>query len=152
MTPEVAEVLRQHGWQEGRHVDDAVTAEAVRLVEVRGHRPFPAAVQALAEFGGIYVQQDGPGRELRRRPFALDPTMAAGSADTLADFGRVIGAALFPLGIEGDHDALLAIDERGRVFALDHTGEWLLGDTVVDALETLISGAQPPRVHDDGTT
>jgi hypothetical protein len=63
----------------------------------------------------------------------------------------VIGAALYPLGVEGDHDALLAVDEQGRVFALDHAGEWFLGDTVADALRTLVTGAQPARVHDDGS-
>jgi len=148
MTPDVAEVLRAHGWHEGRRVPEDQTAAAIRLV---GREPFPAAVEALAEFGGIYVAQDGPGQELRRMPFALDPTMSAGSAQTLADFSRVIGAALYPLGVEGDHDALLAVDEQGRVFALDHAGEWFLGDTVADALRTLVTGAQPARVHDDGS-
>ena len=155
--PEVAEVLRAHGWHDGRRVAEEQTAAALRLVDeqvgAHGHRhaPFPAAVDALAEFGGLYVTQDGSGRDLRRRPFAIDPTMAAGSAETLADLAGVIGAALYPLGVEGDYDALLAVDDRGRVFALDHAGEWFLGETVAAALTTLITGSQPHRVHDDGS-
>jgi hypothetical protein len=153
----VAEVLRTHGWHDGRRVDEDRTAAALRLVGEQvgshGHRhePFPAAVEALAEFGGLYVTQDGPGQQLRRRPFAIDPTMAAGSAETLADLAGVIGAVLYPLGVEGDHDALLAVDERGRVFALDHAGEWFLGETIAAALTTLVTGTQPRRLHDDGT-
>jgi hypothetical protein len=144
---EVADVLRAHGWHEGRRVAEQ-TAEAIRLV---GHEPFPAAVEALEEFGGVYVTQDGPGRELRRRPFAVDPTLAPPCAETLADLGRVLGVRLYPLGVEGDGDALLAIDERHRVFALDHAGEWFLGETPADAITALVSGVQPNRIRDDGT-
>jgi hypothetical protein len=155
--PEVADVLDAHGWHDGRQVSKATTARRVStvcgLVGRRGqrHEPFPAALDALGEFGGLYVDQDGPGRDLRRRPFAIDPEMAAASAETLADFARVIGVRLFPLGVEGDGEALLAVDERGRVFALDHAGEWLLGETVDEALTTLVTGVQPHRVRDDGT-
>jgi hypothetical protein len=153
---EVDLVLRASGWSEGRQVPDA-SAEAIRLVcaqpgaDGSRHEPFPAAESALAEFGGIYVRQDEPGRELRRRPFALDPTMAAATAGTLADLGRMLGVRLFPLGVEGDGDAVLTIDEKGRVFAFDHAGEWFLGSTLDEALTTLIIGIAPPRVRDDGT-
>lgn len=153
---EVAAVLRSAGWSEGRQVPELATA-AIRQVCAytadcgTRHTPFPAAEQALTEFMGVYVDQDGPGLALRRSMFALDPTMAAPTARTLADFARVLGAGLFPLGVEGTDDAILAIDERGRVFALDPGGEWHLGDTLDAALTTLITGAAPPRVADDGT-
>lgn len=153
---EVETVLRASGWAEGRSVPDA-GAEAIRLVcaqpgaDGSRHVPFPAAEAALTEFGGLFVRQDEPGVELRRRPFALDPTMAAATAATLADLGRVLDVRLFPLGVEGDGDAVLTIDERGRVFAVDHAGEWFLGDCLDAALVTLITGVCPPRVRDDGT-
>ncbi|SHN75477.1 SUKH-3 domain-containing protein [Cryptosporangium aurantiacum] len=153
---EVQAVLERAGWTEGRSVADAA-AEAIRTVCAQtaadGSRyvPFPAAEQALTEFAGLYVDQDGPGVALRRRPFAVDPTMVPPSAATLAAFGRALGVAVFPLGIEGVDDAVLAIDEHGRVFALDAGGEWFLGDDVDRALTTLVTGAAPPRVHDDGT-
>ncbi|SHN03143.1 SUKH-3 domain-containing protein [Cryptosporangium aurantiacum] len=153
---EVETVLRASGWTEGRRVPEA-SAEAIRIVcaqpgaDGSRHVPFPAAEAVLAEFGGIFVRQDEPGRELRRRPFALDPTMAAATAATLADLGRLLGVRLFPLGVEGDGDAVLTIDEQGRVFAFDHAGEWFLGPTVEAALITLITGTSPARVRDDGT-
>jgi hypothetical protein len=153
---EVETVLRASGWTEGRQVPET-SAEAIRIVcaqpgaDGSRHVPFPAAEVALAEFGGIFVRQDEPGAELRRRPFALDPTMAAATAATLADLGRLLGTKLFPLGVEGDGDAVLAIDEQGRVFAIDHAGEWFLGPTLEAALATLITGLEPPRVKDDGT-
>ncbi|KWW99243.1 hypothetical protein LI90_877 [Carbonactinospora thermoautotrophica] len=155
-SPEVAQVLRDHGWFEGRRVEEP-TSQAVQIVcgyvgrAGERHQPFPAVVEALNEFGGLYVTQDGPGRDLARRPFAIDPTLAAATPETLADFGRVIGARLFPLGIEGDYQAILAVDEHGRVFSLDHAGEWHLGDSVAEALTTLVTGRQPARVRDDGT-
>jgi hypothetical protein len=161
MSPErfpavVAEVLSEAGWSEGRRDVERATA-AIELVgeHIGRHgaqtQAFGAAVDALTEFGGLYVMQDGPGQDLRRRPFALDPTDVVATAETLADLGRLLDTQLFPLGMEGDHDTVLAIDESGRIFALDHAGVWHLGDTMDSALTTLITGTQPPRLHDDGT-
>ncbi len=152
---EVARVLTESGWSPGRRTDDQ-TAGAVRYVCDQVGRDgartesFDAAFEALTEFGGLFVVQDGPGRDLRLRPFALDPTRVAATTETLADLGRVLGTSLFPLGMEGDHDSVLAIDRSGRVFAIDHTGTWFLGDTIDAALVTLIYGIQPPRLDDRG--
>ncbi|WP_035857274.1 SUKH-3 domain-containing protein [Cryptosporangium arvum] len=152
---EVETVLREAGWNDGRHVPD-VAAETIRAVIGRTaangarHLAFPAAEQALLEFGALYVDQDGPGVALRRRPFAIDPAMVPPCAATLQAFGRALGVSLFPLGVEGDDDAVLAIDEYGRVFSLDDGGEWFLGEDVPAALTTLVTGVQPPRVRDDG--
>jgi hypothetical protein len=153
---EVAQVLHAAGWSAERLTDEQV-ATAVEFVRDEVGRngarivPFPAADEALHEFGGLYVVQDGPGRDLRRRPFAIDPTLVAATTETLADLGALLDTRLFPLGMEGDHDAVLAIDEAGRVFALDHAGVWYLGDDIIAALTTLVTGAQPPRVDGSGT-
>ncbi len=153
--PEVAEVLGEAGWSRGRRTDEQ-TARAVRLICDQVGRNgarievFDAATAVLTEYGGLSVVQAGPGRELRRRPFALDPTLVAVTAETLADFGSLLGTRMFPLGMEGDHDSVLAIDEFGRIFALDHAGEWYLGDSIEAALTVLVSGTQPPRIDDNG--
>ncbi len=72
--------------------------------------------------------------------------MTPPAADTLADFGAVLGVRLFPLGTERG-DSIIAVDERGRIFALDQAGEWFLGLDIDAALTTLLLG----RVRDDGT-
>jgi hypothetical protein len=152
---QVAQVLRDAGWP-GQRLTDAQVATAVDFVTGEVGRDgasieaFPAATEALSEFGGLYVVQDGPGRDLRRRPFAIDPTRVAATAETLADLGRLLHIRLFPIGMEGDHESVLAIDELGRVFALDHAGVWHLGDSIVAALTTLVTGAQPARVDEHG--
>lgn len=156
LSPEVEAVLRENGWVPGTDLSEAGrTAVATMSAEVGAdgtrHQPFPAAVAALEQFGGLYVVQDGAGVSLRRRPFALDPTLAAHCTQTLADLASVLGTRLFPLGVEGDADAFLAVDEQGRVFAADPYGEWFLGATVAEAITTLVVGAQPLRVGDDGT-
>jgi hypothetical protein len=152
---EVAEVLRDAGWSEGRHNDEQAE-NAIDLVSEQVGRygatieTFDAAVEALTEFAGIYVIQDGPGRDLRRRPFALDPTKVVATMEALRGLGQLLGTRLFPIGMEGHHDSILAIDESGRVFALDHGGVWYLGDSLDAALVTLITGAQPPRLNGRG--
>jgi SUKH-3 immunity protein of toxin-antitoxin system len=153
--PQVAAVLAEAGWTPGGPPADEAE-DAIGYVEQYEGRSgarsvsFPAAEGALREFAGLFVVQDGPGVDLRRKPFLLDPTQVAASADTLADFGAVLGRALFPIGMEGDHDSILAIAEDGHVFALDQAGEWHLGDTFDDALSTLVAGTQPPRVDSTG--
>ena len=153
--PEVAEVLHDAGWSGRRRADAqvAATIEVVRKAVGRnGARiePFPAAIDALAEFGGLHVVQDAPGRDLRRRPFAIEPAQAAATTETLADLGRLLQTRLFPIGMEGDHESVLAIDEAGRVFALDHAGVWYLGKSMAAALTTLIIGTRPPRLDEHG--
>ena len=74
--------------------------------------------------------------------FDIRPHTIAHTADTLADFGAVLGVRLFPIGTE-QQDSILAVDERGRVFALDQAGEWFLGDDIDAALTTLLLGLRP---------
>jgi hypothetical protein len=155
LPPEVVEVLHEAGWSGQRRTDVqvAATVEFVRKEVGRdGARiePFPAAIEALATFGGLYVVQDAPGRDLRRRPFAIDPTQVAATTETLADLGRLLQTRLFPIGVEGDHESVLAVDEAGRVFALDHAGVWYLGESMAGALTSLIIGVQPPRLDERG--
>jgi hypothetical protein len=152
---EVADVLRRAGWEEGRRTD-AQTAAAVEIVRRQAERDegaveaFPAALEALSEFGGLYIVQDGPGRDVRRRPFAIDPTQVAATTKTLAYLGRRLGTRLFPLGMEGDHESVLAIDETGRVYALDHAGVWYLGDSIDAAIVNLVTGIEPPLLDSRG--
>lgn len=144
------------GWAPGRQVPEP-TAEAIELVcrhvgrHGERHEPFPAAVDALTEFGGLAVSTDRAGVAVAPQPFVLDPTLAAATTETLADLGRVLDVRLFPLGLHGEQEAVLAIDERGRVFVLDDTGDWLVGDTIHAALDALLTGRAPVRVRDDGT-
>jgi hypothetical protein len=152
---EVAAVLADGGWAP-RDTDEVLadaTIERVCAVAGQSHRhvPFPAAKRALTDFPGLVCGRRGPGRQHWIRVFEINPSAAAHSADILADFGALIGARLFPLGSEGKGETMLAIDEHGRVFALDQAGEWFLGETVDAALVNLVTGGQTARVRDDGT-
>ncbi|MCX9189909.1 hypothetical protein C3Y87_00425 [Carbonactinospora thermoautotrophica] len=153
---QVAAVLREAGWAPGRRDEERARRWGLELSayaswDGRQHTFFAAAHDALAEFGGLAVKQSGPGAEVARSPFTLDPTRALHTAGTLAEFGRLLGTRLFPLGEEDDGTAYLAIDEGGRVFALDHAGEWYLGASIDEALVTLVTGRRPARVREDGT-
>jgi hypothetical protein len=67
-------------------------------------------------------------------------------ARTLGDLGRALDTEVSPLGAETDHHTLLAIDTEGRVYALDHTGDWYLGPDIDHALAALVSGLEPVRL------
>jgi len=152
---DVAAVLADGGWSP-RDTDDVLADAAIeRVCAVPGrehrHVPFPAAKRALTDFPGVVCGRRGPGRTHWIRVFEINPMAAAYSADILADLATVLGVGLFPLGSEGNGETILAVDEQGRVFALDQAGEWFLGETVDAALVTLITGGPQPRVRDDGT-
>ncbi len=151
---DLAEVLAAAGRDPDHRDEDQARAWGRRIVQELSsggnrHAFHPAALTALAELGGLATTLEGPGEDIARSGFTLDPLLALHTVDTLAAFGKRIDAAVAPLGV--DAAGLLAIDDRGWVFALDHGGDWFLGDTLDAALTTLVAGQQPARVRDDGT-
>lgn len=143
--------LRAAGWQPGRwDIKQAeIWADALRDHQSpAGHRHavFPAAVEAWAEFGGLHLTPTGPGRQIAPTALHLDPLHGLHMARTLGDLGRALDTEVSPLGTETDTDALLAIDAEGRVYALDHTGDWYLGPDIDQALAGLVSGIEPVRL------
>ncbi|MCG0069984.1 SUKH-3 domain-containing protein, partial [Streptomyces tricolor] len=79
-------------------------------------------------------------------PGRVDPVPGRHLARSLGDLGRALGTELCPLGEETDTAALLAIDTEGRVYTIDHTGDWYVGPDIDHALSTLITGVQPVRL------
>jgi hypothetical protein len=122
--------------------------------KIRGleHRltPTPAATEFLLDFLPVLTWLKGPGTVNRIQQLAIEPTEAAWTADVLAEFGRRIGAVLYPVGTEKEQ-SVLAVDDRGRVFAFDQGGEWFIGEDGTAAITTLLTGGPVARVKDDGT-
>lgn len=143
--------LRDAGWQPGRwDIRQAESwADQLRAYTSPGghrHSVFPAAVEVWAEFGGLRVNVTGAGRDIARTPFTVDPPRGIHLARTFDDLGRALDSRVCPLGEEADGRAILAIDAEGRVYSLDHTGDWYLGATFDQALTTLVTGLQPTRL------
>lgn len=144
--------LRAAGWRPGRW--DIMRAEfwADRLrahVSPSGHphAVFPAAVEAWAEFGTLAIKaHTGSGRDVAAGGLLVDPLCGLHLARTLSDLGRALDTEVCPLGEETAGSGQLAIDARGRVYAIDHTGDWYLGDTFDQALVTLLTGTRPLRL------
>jgi len=152
---EVAAALVEGNWGQ-IHTDDFFVDHLIEeTVAVAGathrHEPFPAARQALLAFGFVFSGRCGPGRENWIRRLEINPESAAHSADILGEFGALLGTRLFPIGSEGMGETIVAVDEAGRIFALDQAGEWFLGDTIDTALINIITGGPIARVRDDGT-
>ncbi|MFE9910039.1 SUKH-3 domain-containing protein [Streptomyces clavifer] len=143
--------LRQAGWEPGRwDIRQAEEwADALRShASPAGHQHavFPAAVEAWAEFGGLRITASAPGRQIAPTAVRIDPLSGLHLARTLGDLGRALRTEVAPLGEEGDGQAVLAIDSEGRVYSIDHTGDWYLGSDIDRALGTLVTGAQPERL------
>ncbi|MEV7613990.1 SUKH-3 domain-containing protein [Streptomyces sp. NPDC089799] len=149
--------LRTAGWQPGRwDIKQAeYWADALRdHTTPAGHRHtvFPAAVEAWAEFGGLTITAPGPGRQIAPTPVRLDPLSGLHLARTFADLGRALSTQLCPLGVEADGTSHLALDADGRVYSVDHTGDWYLGGSIDEALTALLTGLQPIRLRTESGT
>ncbi|MFJ9459451.1 SUKH-3 domain-containing protein [Kitasatospora sp. NPDC101447] len=149
---DVAAELKAAGWHPGRWEMGQAEEWADALVGYGApngvaHSVFPAAVEAWAEFGGLAFDLSGPGRQLARTPFLVDPLCGLHQPRTLLDLGRALGTQVAPLGEEAYGQALLAVDEEGRVYSLDHTGEWFLGHGIDQAITALVLGTSPERLR-----
>lgn len=150
--------LRTAGWQPGRRDIKQAEYWADTLrdhLSPAGHRHaiFPAAVEAWAEFGALHIAPTEPGHRIAAATVHIDPLHGLHMARTLNDLGRALDTEISPLGQEiattgdtGEPQALLAIDTTGRVYSLDHSGDWYLGPDLDHALVTLLSGTPPVRL------
>lgn len=144
--------LRAAGWQPGRwDIKQAeIWADRLRAYESPGghrHAVFPAAVEAWAEFGGLLIPgATGPGRQIAPSAVVIDPLRGLHLARTFGDLGRALETDISPLGEEPASGALLAIDAEGRVYTVDHTGDWYAGPDIDRALAALIGGVRPVRL------
>jgi len=154
--PAVEETLRAAGWRPDRRDDNQAREWALRVAGYvapggQRHVVVPPAIDAYAEFGGLLVTPTGDGEQVAPSIFHLDPMRVLHTTVTLGTLAKVLGSPLTPLGDEGDGTGIIAIDETARLFIVDHTGEWYLGENVDEALTALILGMQPSRLSEDGT-
>lgn len=139
LTESVEEVLRSFGWFPGRIVSHLVAKWREQLEITDKLEMFAAAERTLSEFGGLIVNQEGPGKTCTRESFRLIPTLALHEGDRFAEFSDYLKMKLYPLGDACGGLGFLAIGESGEVFLLMQDIQ-LLGKNIDEALEHLILG------------
>jgi hypothetical protein len=143
---DVREVLTAAGWRPDRDVSVWVGQWLDELYETdRGSRErlpiLPAARAALDQFGGLkLVQQRRVGYAGGGFRIEFWPGVGRVVVDTYADFAAELGMPVFPLGWYEDGSSDLVITEDGRVFLLHPVDEFLVGDTVEEAVIQLVRG------------
>jgi len=105
----------------------------------RLHAESNEAATRVERFGGLKVEQSGPGVRFAREPFEVDPLQAAGEIDRFEKFAEQIGEKLFPLGIAVSQELFMAISESGRVFLLMMEIH-CLGNSIEEGLTVLVEG------------
>lgn len=117
-----------------------------RLTGRTSARRLPGGRRGLGGVRGLHITASAPGRQIAPASVRMDPLSGLHLARTLGDLGRALETEVSPLGEEGEGQAVLAIDSEGRVYSIDHTGDWYLGADIDQALATLVTGAQPSRL------
>jgi hypothetical protein len=151
------DVFKAAGWSPGPEAKGLAqrwileTVTTVNPADGKGWELFPAAESALGAFCGLTSPPlRRAGEEVAPRGFAVDPRAARHALGTFRAFGARIDCGVFPFG-STDGCGKLAVDERGRLFCVDHGGWWFLGESVDEGLGALAEGRAPRRVRDDGT-
>ncbi len=135
----VYDVLTRSGWYPGRKVPELVANWVKRLDRPARFSIFPTAETFLLEFGGLRIDQDGPGISCARTPFHLNPLLALGEYEYFEDYARQVESTFYPLGEMDGGDSFLAIDCSGRVFGIKNILS-IIGLNIEDALANLILG------------
>jgi hypothetical protein len=142
MNEALREALLTAGWRPGRSEVARVEAWRQRLDTPEGFTMFPAARDALAEFGGLKVDMTGPGIDFARGSFDLDPTLALCEEELFRDYEKEPKSRLYPLGEAYGGPMYLAISESGSVFAIDLIANEMrrIGRSMVEAMEGIVLG------------
>jgi hypothetical protein len=130
--------LRVSGWYPGRAVSTAQWEQDLQEAD-EGYVAHAAARRFLSEFGGLEIDQKGPGRTVARLPFRLDPTLAKWDYEIFEYLSEEVGTSLYPVGDVSWGNFYLGISEAGAVYMGMDSAE-LLGDTADAALDHLIQG------------
>jgi hypothetical protein len=144
------------GWNATQHDDTRAKNWNMKIAVFRAptgqaHTVHPAAIKIWATYGGLTVEQEGGGEEFALPSFTVDPMEAIHTTGFCTAFAARLGHAVTPIGSLDNGAAFLMADATGRVFHVDHTGEYFLGEDFNAALNTLTSGGPRPRVLQDGT-
>lgn len=133
-----AATLTRSGWFPGRVVDVDRWAGLLRDEGIELHA---AAVVFLREFGGLVVDESGPGISRAREPFVLDPATCDGEGDRFLEWSGELGRRIVPVG---------ELDQGRFFLGLDETSELYLVETFVATfgrvpagLERLVRGVMP---------
>lgn len=136
------EWLTQNGWTPDRDIGgeaDYLIGERAAHIALRGVRlePFANARTFLRSYGHLRLPCHG-----RTLQLALENVYFPDEARQLVALSTGLSARVYPVGYETSGDYLLVIDERDRMFSLQHTGAYALGDSVDEAFQTLLSGTR----------
>ncbi len=102
---------------------------------------FHSAERVLLEFGGLIVNQQGPGETCAREPFEIDPTLAGYEGDRFNELSTEVNTKLYPLGEVANGTSFWAIGDNEHVYILMNE-ILLLGKNIDEALERLIIGRE----------
>lgn len=140
---EIDRVLRNAGWRPGRKINTSVWRDRL---EMSGFVWTEAAEHFLSEFGGLVINQSGPGISCARGSFEFDPLLAEGEDDRFAEWALVLGEPLSPIG-ELDHGRLfLGISGSGDIYLVE-TWPASFGSGQ-EALEALVLGISPREIDE----
>lgn len=130
--------LTMAGWFPGRSIPIDVWVQQLRDEEVEVHA---AAATFLAEFGGLTVDDQGPGITRARESFGFDPEECVGEGDRFLEWSQDLGRQIFPIGSLGEGRFFLGLDEGSELYLVE-TFVKTFGPMPI-AMDRLVLGIMP---------
>ena len=131
-------LLAAEGWSPRQDRRD-YAREVLAEIAADGFSVVPGLESALAHFGGVTVQPEGPGIEVGRMSIEFDARLALGEADRFSEFEEAMGISLSPLGeVEGGM-AFLALGSDGGLYFLFQDA-WRAGQSLEQGIDAIITG------------
>jgi hypothetical protein len=140
-------ILRDAGWTPGRDIGQ-VAEDWINETATSGSFEVNDEVRRIVhEFGGLKVDQRGPGINVARESFHIDPR-GAYLPQLFDEYSLVLGHRLFPIGEGGHGHFFIAVSDDRRVFAI---GPWLtlIGANIDEAIRNLIEGRNGSMIDRD---
>lgn len=141
------------GWARGRDIRPEVDDWLARNgTGIPGYEPFPAALAAMREFGGLTSIANGPGQTSAQCPFTIYPTPSGelvGFAPDVQALGERLGLRTFQIGEVEQGVGALVVDEIGRAFLVGPM-ELYAGATIDEALIRMLEGLRCEELHEIG--
>jgi len=148
--PEVEAALKNAGWFPGRTtpVEQLSQWYLLESAESAGHyRIFPAAFNALVEFGGLTIAPIIDGTPSETLAIEINPLSAFGQFDEeWFTYQWALNTSLFPLGTIADDGEkyVLSIDLQGNIYTIAYE-LMLVASSLDDAINQLLTGSDDSR-------
>jgi hypothetical protein len=140
-------ILHSGGWRADRAIDLTSYDEEMRVL---GNDVPDAVRHFLSSFGNLTFRFTVKGtRPPIRDQIVVDPAVPEQDTLSILRYCRKhIGESVYPVGLHDSQMSILLMDRDGRFYEFSDRYLWLIGNSMPEAFEAMITGARSVKRFD----